>query len=170
MKKITINTNQSKEYKSLHEAIINNGFQEVEEHEEYLNGFKNIYEKDGNYYGFIEGNYLNTTAHNITLLEVDNMESFKEYYINEILKTLKDELLNKTVTLKELNNQCRSISDESVDIFDYSKDDFIHENSGSFVWGSTPEQKGAFEVEFDIIVDNEDIDKIVVKVVDVSII
>lgn len=170
MKKITINTNQSKEYKSLHEAIIDNGFQAVEEHEEYLNGFKNIYKKDWKYYGVIEGNYLNTTVHNITFLEVDNMEDFKKYYINETLKTLKDELLNRTLTLIELNNQCRSILDESVDIFDYSKDDFIHENLGSFTWGSTSEQKGAFEVEFDIIGDKEDIDKIVVKVVAVSII
>lgn len=63
-----IDTDQSKNYWSLHEAIIDKGFSAVEISEEFSRYFNNVYEKDGKYYGFIEGTSYNTIVYEVKLL------------------------------------------------------------------------------------------------------
>lgn len=163
MKKITVIPDQSKSYWSIHQAILDCGYVEVED---------DIYEKDGKYYGFLEGLNFNTTVLEVTFLEMDDIREFS-YYIRDVtLLELKEELSGKTFMLDELNSKCKSITKDGVDIFDYSISDFLDRDtmSGSFAWGCDDNQIGIYDVQFKILKYNEDLGDILVEVTDISIV
>lgn len=57
-----VKTDQSKSYRSAHEALIDEGFK--------FDGKYNLYQKDGKYYQFKSMDHFNTTVYSIDLKSV----------------------------------------------------------------------------------------------------
>lgn len=89
-----------------------------------------------------------------------------------MLKKIKEDVLNKEMTIGELDDKMTELTDSSVTLYDgYNKSDWQQEEDlGSFAWGYDEEtgSKGKYNVEFDILEQNEDEYKTLIKVIDVE--
>lgn len=96
-------------------------------------------------------------------------EQIQEYLKNEeeikmenMLKELKEELLNKEITLCEMDNIAERITKSTTSIFDAISDCLEQKSCGYAI----DENKNII-VEFEIIEENEDKTEIIIKVVDI---
>lgn len=88
-----------------------------------------------------------------------NKEDFK---MEEMIKELKEELLNKKMTLVEMDNTAQGITNCTEGIFDYLEDCLAQNSVAYYI----TEDKNII-VEFEVVKENDDATKIEVKVTDI---
>ena len=88
-----------------------------------------------------------------------NKEDFK---MEEMIKELKEELLNKEMTLVEMDNTAQGITNCTEWIFDYLEDCLAQNSVAYYI----TEDKNII-VEFEVVKENDDATKIEVKVTDI---
>lgn len=84
-----------------------------------------------------------------------------------LLKELKEEILNKEFTLLDLDNIVERVTGSTTSVFDFDLDrDIINDNEGSCSYYITEEEE--INVEFEIVENNEDEREILVKVTNIN--
>ena len=86
----------------------------------------------------------------------------EEKKMEEMIKELKEELLNKEMTLVEMDNTAQGITNCTEGIFDYLEDCLAQNSVAYYI----TEDKNII-VEFEVVKENDDATKIEVKVTDV---
>lgn len=100
-----------------------------------------------------------------TLIFKDNsilIKNKEDFEMEEMIKELKEELLNKEITLCEMDNVAERITESTTSVFDAVSDCLEQKSCGYYI----KENKNII-VEFDILEDNEDKTEIKVKVTDI---
>lgn len=90
-----------------------------------------------------------------------------------LLKELKEEILNKEFTLLDLDNTVERVTGSTTSLFDFDLErDIINENEGScsyyISYNDETDMDEEINVEFAVIKENEDEKEILVKVTNVS--
>lgn len=90
-----------------------------------------------------------------------------------LLKELKEEILNKEFTLLDLDNKIEKVTGSTTSVFDFDLDrDIINDNEGScsyyISYNDEADMDEEINVEFAVIKENEDEKEILVKVTNVS--
>lgn len=90
-----------------------------------------------------------------------------------LLKELKEEILNKEFTLLDLDNKIEKLTGSTTSVFEYDLErDIINENEGScsyyISYNDETDMDEEINVEFAVIKENEDEKEILVKVTNVS--
>lgn len=90
-----------------------------------------------------------------------------------LLKELKEEILNKEFTLLDLDNIVERVTGSTTSVFDFDLDrDIINDNEGScsyyISYNDEADMDEEINVEFTVIKENEDEKEILVKVTNVS--
>lgn len=90
-----------------------------------------------------------------------------------LLKELKEEILNKEFTLLDLDNKIEKVTGSTTSVFDFDLDrDIINDNEGScsyyISYNDETDMDEEINVEFAVIKENEDEKEILVKVTNVS--
>lgn len=90
-----------------------------------------------------------------------------------LLKELKEEILNKEFTLLDLDNKIEKLTGSTTSVFEYDLErDIINENEGScsyyISYNDETDMDEEINVEFTVIKENEDEKEILVKVTNVS--
>ena len=90
-----------------------------------------------------------------------------------LLKELKEEILNKEFTLLDLDNKIEKVTGSTTSVFDFDLDrDIINDNEGScsyyISYNDETDMDEEINVEFTVIKENEDEKEILVKVTNVS--
>lgn len=90
-----------------------------------------------------------------------------------LLKELKEEILNKEFTLLDLDNKIEKVTGSTTSVFDFDLErDIINENEGScsyyISYNDETDMDEEINVEFAVIKENEDEKEILVKVTNVS--
>lgn len=90
-----------------------------------------------------------------------------------LLKELKEEILNKEFTLLDLDNIVERVTGSTTSVFDFDLDrDIINDNEGScsyyISYNDEADMDEEINVEFAVIKENEDEKEILVKVTNVS--
>lgn len=90
-----------------------------------------------------------------------------------LLKELKEEILNKEFTLLDLDNTVERVTGSTTSVFDFDLDrDIINDNEGScsyyISYNDETDMDEEINVEFTVIKENEDEKEILVKVTNVS--
>ncbi len=86
----------------------------------------------------------------------------EEKKMEEMIKELKEELLNKKMTLVEMDNTAQGITNCTEGIFDYLEDCLAQNSVAYYI----TEDKNII-VEFEVVKENDDATKIEVKVTDI---
>ena len=86
----------------------------------------------------------------------------EEKKMEEMIKELKEELLNKEMTLVEMDNTAQGITNCTEGIFDYLEDCLAQNSVAYYI----TEDKNII-VEFEVVKENDDATKIEVKVTDI---
>lgn len=86
----------------------------------------------------------------------------EETKMEEMIKELKEELLNKKMTLVEMDNTAQGITNCTEGIFDYLEDCLAQNSVAYYI----TEDKNII-VEFEVVKENDDATKIEVKVTDI---
>ena len=90
-----------------------------------------------------------------------------------LLKELKEEILNKEFTLLDLDNKIEKLTGSTTSVFEYDLErDIINENEGScsyyISYNDETDMDEEINVEFTVTKENEDEKEILVKVTNVS--
>lgn len=90
-----------------------------------------------------------------------------------LLKELKEEILNKEFTLLDLDNKIEKVTGSTTSVFDFDLDrDIINDNEGScsyyISYNDETDMDEEINVEFTVIKESEDEKGILVKVTNVS--
>lgn len=90
-----------------------------------------------------------------------------------LLKELKEEILNKEFTLLDLDNKIEKVTGSTTSVFDFDLDrDIINDNEGScsyyISYNDEADMDEEINVEFTVIKESEDEKGILVKVTNVS--
>lgn len=90
-----------------------------------------------------------------------------------LLKELKEEILNKEFTLLDLDNIVERVTGSTTSVFDFDLDrDIINDNEGScsyyISYNDEADMDEEINVEFTVTKENEDEKEILVKVTNVS--
>lgn len=90
-----------------------------------------------------------------------------------LLKELKEEILNKEFTLLDLDNTVENLTGSTTSVFDFDLDrDIINDNEGScsyyISYNDETDMDEEINVEFEVIEDNEDEREILVKVTNIN--
>lgn len=90
-----------------------------------------------------------------------------------LLKELKEEILNKEFTLLDLDNTVERVTGSTTSVFDFDLDrDIINDNEGScnyyISYNDETDMDEEINVEFTVTKENEDEKEILVKVTNVS--
>lgn len=90
-----------------------------------------------------------------------------------LLKELKEEILNKEFTLLDLDNTVERVTGSTTSLFDFDLErDIINENEGScsyyISYNDEADMDEEINVEFTVTKENEDEKEILVKVTNVS--
>lgn len=90
-----------------------------------------------------------------------------------LLKELKEEILNKEFTLLDLDNTVERVTGSTTSLFDFDLErDIINKNEGScsyyISYNDETDMDEEINVEFAVIKENEDEKEILVKVTNVS--
>lgn len=90
-----------------------------------------------------------------------------------LLKELKEEILNKEFTLLDLDNKIEKVTGSTTSVFDFDLDrDIINDNEGScsyyISYNDEADMDEEINVEFTVTKENEDEKEILVKVTNVS--
>lgn len=91
----------------------------------------------------------------------------------DLLKELKEEILNKEFTLLDLDNTVERVTGSTTSVFDFDLDrDIINDNEGScsyyISYNDETDMDEEINVEFTVTKENEDEKEILVKVTNVS--
>ncbi len=153
---ITVDTDQSKRYFYIGEALEDNGFEEVRD--DYNGDYSYI--KDGVAYKIVEFEHFNTTIYWVKIIEESD---YKYYKSDKIKKELEEAVMEEELTLDDLDGICIDIIGEDRSIFDYNICEFISDDIGSFAWGNSDTE---YNVEFMVL--KRDEDDIWVKVIGID--
>ena len=82
--------------------------------------------------------------------------------MKKIIKELKEELLNKELTLLKMDNEVERITGSTTSVFD-AINDCLEQTSGAYYM----EENKNIIVAFDIVEENEEKTEIIVKVTDI---
>ena len=90
-----------------------------------------------------------------------------------LLKELKEEILNNEFTLLDLDNKIEKVTGSTTSVFDFDLDrDIINDNEGScsyyISYNDEADMDEEINVEFTVTKENEDEKEILVKVTNVS--
>lgn len=87
--------------------------------------------------------------------------------IEELIKELKEELLNKEITLLDLDNDAQRITGSTVSLFDAENDCIEQTSCSYFIYDNKYIGQKNIIIEFEIIDKNEDNLSTIVKVTDI---
>ncbi len=87
--------------------------------------------------------------------------------IEELIKELKEELLNKEITLLDLDNDAQRITGSTVSLFDAENDCIEQTSCSYFLYDNKYIGQKNIIIEFEIIDKNEDNLSTIVKVTDI---
>ncbi len=105
----------------------------------------------------------NTNASKVLKDFVNNyISESEEKKMEEMIKELKEELLNKEMTLVEMDNTAQGITNCTEGIFDYLEDCLAQNSVAYYI----TEDKNII-VEFEVVKENDNATKIEVKVTDI---
>ena len=111
-------------------------------------------------------NFLGLEKEEKVVVYLDNnnivIKSKGDFKMDEIIKNLKEELLNKEITLLEMDNAVETISGSTTSLFDTESDCMEQKSCAYYI-----DKDKDIVVEFEIIEQKEDNLETIVKVIDI---